>query len=155
MPFDEEEPKPSVQSQKIGLKKVSSQQSVFESMPKKPTPESFQQKVEKIQERDSSYKVKAAQLVTEFNKAMVDKTLPQNKNMFQKEIEMELLRNMVKLAQEINESVQEREGEGSLSWIAILLKQCFSQRDRINTLEYKLSIFEKKLSELDVPKKSE
>jgi len=155
MPFDEEEEKPSAQSKKIGLKKVSSQQSIFESMPKKQTPEDFQQKVQQVQDRDSSFKVRVSQYAVEFNKAMADKTLSQNKNQFQREIELELLRNMVRIAQEINEAEREREGEGSLGWITVLLKTCLNQRDRINNLEYQLSLIEKKLLELDTAKKSE
>jgi hypothetical protein len=141
MPFDEEydNDQPSVQSQKVGLKNVSSQKSIFDNMPKKPTQEDLDRKVKKVEERASGYKAKAAELVVQFNKSMADKTLPQNKNMFQKEVEMELLREMIKLAQEINSSVHEREGEGSLSWITILLKNSFVQRDRINVLEYQLS----------------
>ena len=155
VPFGGNEEQPSPQSHKIGLKKVSTQQSVLDSVPTKPTQEQFTQQVQRIQERDSSYKARAAQLVTEFNKAMSDKTLSQNKNMFQKEIEIELLRSMIRLAQEINENEKEREGEGSLSWITILLKHCFTQRDRINNLEFQLNEINKKLLELDKPKKSE
>jgi hypothetical protein len=155
MPFDEEEDKPSVQSQKIGLKKVSSQKSIFEAMPKKPSPEEFEQRVQQVQERSSSYKVRVSELALQFNKAMADKTLSQNRNMFQQEVELDLLRSMVKLAQEVNNDPDEKEGEGSLSWITVLLKTCFNQRDRINRLEYSLSQIEKKIEPLDKPKKSE
>jgi hypothetical protein len=155
MPFDEEDEKPSEQSKKIGLKKVSTQQSIFDSMPKKTSPEEFQQQVQQSQEHSSSFKVRVAQLALEFNKTMADKTLPKNKNLFQREVELELLRNMIKIAQEVNEAPLEREGEGSLGWITILLKTCFNQRDRINNLEYWISSIEKKLAELDSVKKSD
>lgn len=156
MPFDEEETKPSKQSQRIGLqKKVSSQPSVLDSLPKKTPPEEFKKQVEQIQERDSSYKAKAAKLAAEFYKAMGDKTLAQNKNQFQKEIELELLRDMVKLAQEVNAAIEEREGEGSLGWITVLLRTALGQRDKINDLEYRLYVLEKKFAELDKQKKSE
>jgi hypothetical protein len=145
MPFDEDEVKPSTQSQKIGINKVSSQKSIFEEMPKKPTPEEFEKKVKQVQEKASSYQIRTSELAMQFNKAMVDKTLSQNKNMFQKEVELDLLRSMVKLAQEINNDANEKEAEGSLSWITVLLKTCFNQRDRINYLEYMISQIEKKL----------
>lgn len=155
MPFDEDEVKPSKQSQKIGIKTVSSQKSVFEGQPKKPSPEEFEQKVQQVHERLSTYKVRASELVLQFNKSMADKTLPQNKNMFQQEVELDLLRNMVKLAQEINNDPSEKEGEGSLSWITILLKTSFNQRDRINKLEYVLTEMQRKLEALDAAKKNE
>lgn len=155
MPFDEESDKPSDQSQKIGLKKVSTQKSIFESMPKKPTQEEFEKKVQQSQQIDSGYKIRASELAVQFNKAMADKTLPQNKNQFQQDIELELLRNMIKLAQEINNDTrEEREGEGSLSWIAVLLKTSFNQRDKINRLEYLLSQIDKKIDQLDVSNKN-
>lgn len=155
IPFGNDEDQPSEQSKKIGLKKVGAQQSIFDSLPKKTTPEEFQQQVQQVQEQSSSFKVKVAQYAGEFNRAMADKTLPQNKNQFQKEIELELLRNMVRIAQDVNAHPLEREGEGSLGWITVLLKTCFNQRDRVNYLEYKIAIFEKKFAELDAAKKSE
>lgn len=144
MPFDEEEDLPSIQSQKIGIKKVSTQKSIFEGVPRKPTQEDLNQKVKEIQERDSSYKTKTVELAIQFNKIIADKTLPSNKNPFQKEMEIDLLRDMVKLAQEINADIKEREGEGSLSLIILLLKTCLFQRNKINVLEYMLSQLEKK-----------
>jgi hypothetical protein len=124
-------------------------------MPKKQTPAEFEQKVQQVQERLSSYKVRAAELALQFNKAMVDKTLPGNRNQFQQEVELDLLRSMIRLAQEINIDPVEKEGEGSLGWITVLLKTCFTQRDRINNLEYGLFQLQNKLKELDTPKKSE
>lgn len=145
MPFDEEEDEqPSLKSQKVGLKKVSSQKSIFESMPKKPTQEELDQKVKTGQERYAGYKAKIADLALQFNKAMADKTLPQNKNMFQNEIEKELMQRMVQLAVEINNDGVEDEGMGSMAWITVLLNTCFKQRDRINKLEYAITQLDKK-----------
>lgn len=147
MPFDEENDDglPSPHSQKIGLKQVSSQKSIFDSIPKKPTQEEFNTKVKKIHDRDNSYKIRAAELATQFNKIMADKTLVQNKGPFAKEIEKEVLSNMINLAVEINNDGKEIEGMGSLTWITLLLKTCLSQRNKINQLEYSLSVLEKKL----------
>jgi len=146
MPFDEEDSdQQSVQSKKLGLKNVSSQKSIFESMPHKPTQEDLDNKVQEIQKKASQHKIKAADLAMQFNKSMADKTLPQNRNMFQQEVEKELLSQMVQLAVDINNDPNEKfEGMGSLSWITLLLKTCFSQRDKINLLEYKVSQLEKK-----------
>jgi len=156
MPFDEDDiDQPSTQSQKVGLKNVSSQKSIFDSMPKKPSPEEFSQQVKKIQETASHHKAKAADLAFQFNKAMADKTLPQNRNMFQQEMERDLLTQMIQLAIEINNDPNEKEGMGSLSWITLLLKTCLSQRDKINRLEYAVSQIEKKILALDSDKKSE
>ena len=142
MPFDDDEAKPSVQSQKIGLNKVSGQKSVFDNMPKKPTADQFNEKVKQAAEHHSTYKQKAAELATMFNKSMTDRTLTVNKNILAQDAERELLQRMVQLAIDINNDPNEQEGMGSLSWITLLLRTCFTQRDKINQLEYSISRLE-------------
>lgn len=145
MPFDEEEDQQSVQSQKLGLKKVSTQKSIFDNMPKKRSQEELNEKVAAAQKRAGTHKVKAMELASQFNKILADKTLPQNRNMFQKEVEKELLGKMVQLAADINNDPNEQfDGMGSLGWITLLLRTCFNQRDKINLLEYRVEQLEKK-----------
>lgn len=150
MPFDEEEEnlQPTIAAQKVSLKKVSTQKSIFDSAAKKPSQEDFENKVHKINEQSFSYKSKAAELVSQFIQTMNDKTLKENKTIFAKEVEKELLANMIKLAVEINNDQNEKEGMGSLSWITLLFKTALSQRDRINKLEYSLSQLEKNIAAL-------
>jgi len=128
---------------KIGVKGQG--QSMFDSRRKKPTQQEFQQQVQQTQETLSGYKKRAADLFLQFQKAMADKTLPQNRNIFNIESEKELLQNMIVLAAEINSDPNERESEGSLTWIVLLLKTCFAQRDRLNELEYTLAQLQKKI----------
>lgn len=142
MPFDEDEPKEF--KPKIGLKKQGAK-SMFEGKPRPPTQQEFEQQVQQTQDRLSGYNKRAADLFLQFNKAMSDKTLPQNRNSLNNEIEKELLQNMVQLATEINNDPAEKEGMGSLTWIILLFKTCFSQRDRLNEMEYTLSSLQKKL----------
>lgn len=134
MPFDEEDNDKAPIVNKKGLKRVSSQKSIFEDMPKKPTQEEFETKVKKSQERALGYKQKAAEYCAQFKKVMSDKTLPQNRNVFITEMETELLSNMIKLAETVNIDPNEKEGMGSLMWIVLLFQICLSQRDKINKL---------------------
>jgi pantoate kinase len=143
MPFDEEDEQQSVQ--KNTLKKVSSQKSIFENLPKKPTSDNFDEKVKQINEQNSLYKQRAAEYSIQFKKSISDKTLLQNKNVFAIEIEQEIIANMIKLAAEINEDPNEQEGMGSLMWVALLLRTFFHQRDRINELEYTIVQMKKNL----------
>lgn len=144
--FDEDPKEP--RENRVKLKQVSSQKSMFEDMPKrKPTQQEFQQQVHAAQERSSSYKVRAAKLVQDFAKMMADKTLPENKSIFAKEGERELLGHMMQLAIEINnDPSEENEGMGSLSWIVVLFNTCLAHRDRLNFLEFKLERAEKIIS---------
>ncbi len=145
MPFDEEDTDQQLTQSKKGLKNVSSQKSIFDSMPKKPNQEDLEAGVKQAQKKASQHKAKAADLAVQFNKAMADKTLVQNKNLFQQEVEKELLQQMIQLAIEINGDPNEQyDGMGSLSWITLLLKTCYAQRDKINLLEYKVTQLEKK-----------
>lgn len=144
MPFDEEDDDQPIVP-KVGLKNVSTQKSIFDSMPKKPTQEDLDRKVNRIQERASSHKTRAAELAAQFTQIMNDKTLKQNKNVFAREMERELLTKMAQLAIDVNNDQHEQEGMGSLSWIILLLKTCLSQRDKINQLEFVVSQLEKKL----------
>lgn len=144
MPFDEEEEV--LEKPKVELKKVSTKKSMFDDLNKKPSKEDFEKKVKYMNDKSIKYKTQAAELVKEFNKCLADKTLAHNKSVFVKEIENELLFKMIKLAEDINNDPDEKEGTGSLSWITILLKNSFAQRDKINYLEYSLSEIEKKIS---------
>lgn len=127
---------------KVGVK--SQGHSMFDNRRKAPSQQEFQQKVQQVQETLSGYKKRAAELFIAFQRAMSDKTLPQNRNVLHIESEKELLGNMINLAAEINSDPNERESEGSLTWIVLLLKTCFTQRDRLNELEYTVATLQKK-----------
>jgi hypothetical protein len=119
-------------------------QSMFDNKRRVPTQQEFQQKVQQSQETLSGYKKRAADLFVQFQRTMSDKTLPANRNIFNIESEKEMLQNMINLAAEINSDPNEREGEGTLTWVVLLLKTCLTQRDRINELEYAMVTLQKK-----------
>lgn len=146
MPFDEDQDEDlEVSNKKIGIKNASTQKSMFDAKPKKPTQQEFEKKVQDVQQQILTYKQKVSELALEFKKVLEDKTLSENKNIFSLEVEKELLTKMVQLAVEINNDPNEKEGMGSLSWITLLLKTVLSQRDRINKLEYAIFQLEKKM----------
>lgn len=142
MPFDEEDD--SQESFKNNLKKVSSQKSIFDSMPKKPSQKDFNEQVKQVEDRKMSYKQQAAELSLSFKKMMSDKTLPQNRNIFLNEIEQDTLSKLINLGSTINQDPNEQESMGSLMLITLMLKTCLYQRDRINKLEYIVSQLDKK-----------
>jgi hypothetical protein len=147
MPFDEEE-EDFESPKKSGLKKISSQKSIFENIPKKPSQKDFEDRVKYTQNKLSFYQESVADLSKKYINILQDKTLKQNKNPFSKQMEKETISLMIKLAQDINNDPNESEGMGSLSWITLLLKVCLSQNLKINELEYKISKLEE-LNKLD------
>lgn len=121
--------------------------SMFDNQRKKaPTQQEFQQKVQDSQETLAGYKRRAAELFVAFQRSMSDKTLAQNRNIFNVETEKEMLQKILQLAAEINGDPNEQEGMGSVTVITLLLKTCMSQRDRMNELEFALSNLQKKTS---------
>jgi len=141
MPFDEEDEEV-ITPKKSGLKKISSQKSIFEGMAKKPNQKDFEKQVKNSQEKLSGYKAEAAELSKKYIGLLQDKTLKQNKSLFTRQMEQELIAAMIQLAVTINNDPDEQEGMGSLSWITLLLKVCLSQNMKINELEYKVSKLE-------------
>jgi hypothetical protein len=143
MPFDEEKPKDIVQ--KVGLKPVAGQKSMFDQKTRNTTPQEFRQQVQGVQEKSSGYNKQAAELFVRFSKAMSDKTLAQNKNVISSEVERELLNDLINFARDMNNDANEEEdGMGSITCIIVLLKTCLAQRDRLNQMEYALSLVQKK-----------
>lgn len=141
MPFDEKKEYIPKQT----LKQMPGQKSMFDNKPRPPSPQEFQQQVQESQDQVAGYKKRAAELFLQFNKLMADKTLPQNRNVFNQETEKELIGNMVKLAQAMNLDQNENEGDGTLTWVIALLTTSLRQRDRINELEYMVHSLQKKL----------
>lgn len=136
MPFDEEEIDLE-QPRKVGLKKVSSQKSIFDKAIKK-APSNLDEVARSVERQKLTYKEIAAELSLQFKKAMADKTLAENKNIFQIEAEQEMLSKMVKLAVNVNTDENEEEGMGSLMWVILLLKTNLNLRNKVNSLEYEL-----------------
>ena len=141
--FDERPKEP--RENKVKLKNVGSQSSIFDGKPKKPTPQEFRRHVQEVQEKSSFYKKRASELATQFSRMMSDKTLPQNRSIFVNEAKRELLGNIIQLAKDINNDPNELEGDGSLILSIVLFNTCFDQRDRINQLEYALTQIQAKL----------
>ncbi len=145
MPLDDDYKNLSEDIPSRNLKKVSSQKSIFDGIPRKPTQNDLDQQVKQMQEKNADYKQRTAELAIQFRKLMEDKTLPQNKNVFAAEMEKDILSKIIQLASEINNDPHEDEGMGSLSWIAQLFKTCLAQRDRMNKFEFAILQLEKKL----------
>jgi len=161
-PFDEEEQEETKSPSRDNLKRVSSQSSIFDKMPKKPNQADLDKRVKDMQERNTSHKSRAAELAIAFNGIIKDKTLRSNKNVIQRDMERELIDEMITFAFQVNEDVGEQEGAGSVSIILLLLKAMLFQRDRMNDLEYAqaqdkkmLDGLTKRLEALDKPKGNE
>lgn len=146
MPFDDDNDDEPTKP-KTGLK--SQGKSIFDKMPKKPSVQEFEREASESNKRLDSYQEQAKELTIQFKKLMDDKTLQQNKNVFAADIENDIISKMIGLAVQINQDKDEMEGMGSVGWIALLLKHTFLLKDRINYLEYTVSVQDNKLKSHD------
>jgi hypothetical protein len=138
-----------ISKKKVELK-ISNKGSMTEALPKKPSLEDFEQKAAEVNDTLNSYGIRASDLAFRFKRALDDKTLTQHKNPFQQAAESELLNGLVQLSIDINTDEHEIEGMGSVGLSALLLKTALIQRNKINELEYKISLQEKKIQDLNV-----
>jgi hypothetical protein len=136
-----------VSKKKVELK-ISNKGSMTEALPKKPSVEAFEQKAAEVNDTLNSYGIRASDLALRFKRVLDDKTLAQNKNPFQQAAESELLNSLVQLSIDMNVDTNEVESMGSVGLSALLLKTALIQRDRINDLEYRLSLLDKQVKEL-------
>ena len=132
-----------ISKKKVELK-ISNKGSMVDALPKKPSKEAFEQKATEVNDTLNSYGIRASDLALRFKRVLDDKTLTQNKNPFQQAAESELLNGLVQLSIDMNTDQAEIEWMGSVGLSALLLKTAIIQRDKINELEYKIFLQEKK-----------
>jgi hypothetical protein len=87
----------------------------------------------------------AAFFATAFFAAIKDRTLPENKSIQDKEHEKEVLNNLAKVANVLNNDETQPEGIGSVALIKLLLETVLYQRDLINILGYNTSVLDSKI----------
>ena len=98
-----------------------------------------------MQNKSEEYAEKASQLSANFKKILEDRTLLQNKNVFQLDVEKQVLESLIQLSVEMNEDENEKEAIGATGLIALLLRSVLIQRDRINNLEFLLNQLNSKI----------
>lgn len=146
MPFDDESQKSS--TQKVGVK-LNNSQSMFANNTKKPSREEFEKKAVEANNKLTEYQERAVQLSLNYKKLLDDKTLPQNKNIFQQDAEKEVISNLMQLAIDMNTDPNEEEGMGSVGLISLLCRCMLIQRDKINELSYDVAQARKNFTELE------
>ena len=108
--------------------------------------EEFEKRADSANEQLNDRKTRAVELVKRFWETIQTKTLPTNKGPIQKNLEKEMLSNLIELASEMNHDVNEQESAGSVAMITLLFKTVIFQRDHLNELEFKVTQLEKKLN---------
>lgn len=128
--------------------KINNKNSILNTLPKKPNPQEFQQKVQETQDKIMAYEEEASQLAAMFQKLLEDRTLPDNKNLISQEADRDLIGKIVEVAVKLNNDENEMEGMGSVGTAILLFRAVLLHKDRINKLEYALLQAEKKIKSL-------
>lgn len=121
--------------------KITNKKSMF-NRPDEPSGEEFELSANDVFNKYELRKRKCADLGSKFLSVLNDKTLIENKTPMAKDVELDLLSSLIKIAVEINTDTSENEGMGSLAMITMLLNGMMRQRDKINELSFRLSKLE-------------
>jgi hypothetical protein len=128
-------------SKKRGLKIDNSNSSI--PVPKTNRTEEFNEQANAVHSKNEEYKQRAWDLSPKFKSIIEDRTLIENKSPVSKNLEQEVLNNLVQLASEMNLDANQPEGRGSVVLSMLLMKMLLVQRDIINSLAYKINTLEK------------
>jgi hypothetical protein len=134
---------------KKGLK-INNDASIANALPTTPSKKEFEAEAKKVNETLNSYNDRALKLATDFRRIMNDATLPQNRNILSKELEREIITNLMQLAIDINTDQHEKDGMGSVGVEALIMNQLLTLRDRNNFLEFTLEQLTRKMKEMEV-----
>lgn len=121
--------------------KITNEKSMF-NKPSEPDREEFELNAAQVFNKYELRKRKCADLGSKYVSILNDKTLQENKNPISKDLEKEILANLINIGIEINTDESENEGMGSIALITLLLNCILKQRDKINEVSYRLNKLE-------------
>jgi hypothetical protein len=94
------------------------------------------------------------ELTTKLLAVFKDKTLKENKDSLYIDAETGVLKDYVDFARLINSDEHQEEGLGTLGFSIAIVKCALLQRDRLNEVEYELSLLKKELNQIKVELKT-
>lgn len=145
MPSDNNKPR----NRKTGLK-INNDASTVPAP--KPSPvEAFEKKADEAFIKIQGYKQRMWDLSSKFKSFVEDKILPVNKTVVSKDVENEVLQQLIAVASEMNEDNTQPEGLGSTALCMLLLKMTLLQRDLINNLGYEVDKLKMQLQKQNKP----
>ncbi len=104
--------------------------------------EEFEKKATEVFQNHEKRNNELMSSVAKFIPILDDKILEENKSPLVKDLEKEVVLNLIKAAKEINNDESEEEGSGSIALINLMLRMFLKQRNKINELSHKLSLQE-------------
>jgi len=132
---------------RFGIKPNIGKKSIIDQASEKKVQEqnNFENKVAGHENHFSEKAEKSKKLATRFVDLVLDKTLHLNKDVIKNDFEKDVLIDLIRFAEELNNSEFEKESQGSMFIISLLLKNSLRNRDKINMLEYEISQLKNKI----------
>jgi hypothetical protein len=127
--------------------KLDSGKSRFQPRGPKPSTADFEKEVGKAIEDSDELKKQARELSDRFMAMMKDKTLPDNKGLIGRDLEIETILNISKFALALNSDEMQPEGIGAIGVCQILMNAVLNLRDQVNELSYEIYNLKKQLQE--------
>jgi hypothetical protein len=120
------------------------------TVPKPPpdTSAEFQERATKVFGKFEEYKNRGWELGRQFKALIEDTILASNKTIIAKDLEQEVMNKWVTLAQEMDNDNDQPQGIGGIVLCSLLMRMVLTQRDKINTLSYRLESAEKRIAAL-------
>ena len=128
--------------------KLSNSKSMFSNKPKQDPniKKQFEKNIQDYQENQIELSKRIAEATNKYVFAIKNKILPENRSPLQKEVESDIVKELIDIGYTLNNDQTKPEGIGSMGLINLLLKINLQQRDMINELAYKVETLEKKIS---------
>ena len=114
---------------------------------KKQSEENFSKSVDYVESKKKENQSDLNSLSNSLIEIMKDKTLKNNKNPLAKANEKQVINDIISFAASLDSDENEPINSGTSAITTLILALSLLQRDRINSLEYKISILEEKLKE--------
>ena len=135
-----------INAESLGLK-LDSNKSMF-AKKAKPAP-TFEDQAKGVHTIAEERKIKGFELSQKFLGVFQNKTLPANKGPIEKNLEKEVIKDLVQFAIELNNDHNEKEGIGSVGMITLIFNCLLKMRDGYNAIEYKLVEAESEIARLE------
>ena len=145
LPFEREREITKKKELKLNGKKSRFQKDLLEKKEADAARQNFDQRAAEFMENRQQQQAEGVETAKKLIAMLRDKTIPQNKGVLSVGEEQEVRAEFNVLINSLNNDQSQPEGHGSLTAIALLVKTLFEMRDRMNILEYDLSVAKKKL----------
>lgn len=142
--IDSQEPKEFSATKGVKIKNKHAEQAELLKKEKEEYKKRFDDQASKTIEYHNEKQKVAVEVLTRFIKAAHDKTLLKNKGSIGVDIDTEIRKDVINLANDLNnDDTEQLNCSGSMAAITAIMKILFDYRDRINELEYKISNMKK------------